>query len=71
MFPGTVDPDAAAETGVARAGQGWRGRDFLGRRRLRGLLAALGFLAFIPLAAVWIMLIAYIVLAAGCLMRGA
>ncbi|TGV74810.1 hypothetical protein EN792_057380 [Mesorhizobium sp. M00.F.Ca.ET.149.01.1.1] len=36
-----------------------------------GLLAALGVLAFIPLASVWIMLIAYIVLAAGCLMRGA
>ncbi|WP_108722948.1 hypothetical protein [Mesorhizobium sp. ORS 3428] len=36
-----------------------------------GLLAGLGVLAFIPLAAVWITLIAYIVLAAGCLMRGA
>lgn len=36
-----------------------------------GLLAALGVVAFIPLASVWIMLIAYIVLAAGCLMRGA
>jgi hypothetical protein len=36
-----------------------------------GVLAALGVLAFIPLAPVWIMLIAYIVLAAGCMMRGA
>ncbi|CDX29356.1 conserved exported hypothetical protein [Mesorhizobium plurifarium] len=36
-----------------------------------GLFAAFGLLAFIPLASVWIMLIAYIVLAAGCLMRGA
>ncbi|AZO62475.1 MAG: hypothetical protein EOQ55_22650 [Mesorhizobium sp.] len=36
-----------------------------------GLLAALGLLAFIPLASVWIMLIAYVVLAGGCLMRGA
>ncbi|MBN9233793.1 MULTISPECIES: hypothetical protein [Phyllobacteriaceae] len=35
-----------------------------------GLLAALGVLSFIPLAAVWIMLIAYIVLAVGCLLRG-
>ncbi|QIA23124.1 hypothetical protein [Mesorhizobium sp. AA22] len=36
-----------------------------------GLLAALGVFAFIPLAAVWIVLIAYIVLAGGCLVRGA
>ena len=36
-----------------------------------GVLAALGVLAFIPLASVWIVLIAYIVLAFGCLMRGA
>ena len=36
-----------------------------------GILAALGVLAFIPLASVWIVLIAYIVLADGCLMRGA
>lgn len=36
-----------------------------------GILAALGVLAFIPLASVWIVLIGYIVLAAGCLMRGA
>jgi hypothetical protein len=36
-----------------------------------GILVALGVLAFIPLAAVWIVVIAYIVLAAGCLMRGA
>ncbi|MER9798354.1 hypothetical protein NKJ36_14650 [Mesorhizobium sp. M0142] len=36
-----------------------------------GVLAALGVLAFIPLNAAWIVVIAYIVLAAGCLMRGA
>jgi hypothetical protein len=36
-----------------------------------GLLAAFGVLAFIPIPAVWIALIAYIVLAGGCLMRGA
>ncbi|MEZ2333575.1 hypothetical protein AB6802_27970 [Mesorhizobium sp. RCC_202] len=36
-----------------------------------GLLAAVNVLAFIPLASVWIMLVAYVVLAAGCLMRGA
>ncbi|AZV21619.1 MULTISPECIES: hypothetical protein [Mesorhizobium] len=36
-----------------------------------GALAALGVLAFIPLASVWIVLIAFIVLAGGCLMRGA
>lgn len=35
-----------------------------------GIVAAFGALTFIPLAAVWIMLIAYIVLAAGCLLRG-
>lgn len=35
-----------------------------------GVLAALGTLAGIPLASVWIMTIAYVVLAAGCLMRG-
>ncbi|WP_195162752.1 hypothetical protein [Mesorhizobium sp. NBSH29] len=34
-----------------------------------GLLAGLGVLA-IPLAAFWIMAIAYVVLAAGCLMKG-
>ncbi|MBZ9807852.1 hypothetical protein LB542_21525 [Mesorhizobium sp. BR1-1-9] len=36
-----------------------------------GILAALGLLAFVPLASVWIVLIAYIVLAGGGLMRGA
>jgi threonine/homoserine/homoserine lactone efflux protein len=35
-----------------------------------GIIAALGALAFIPLAAVWIMVIAYIILAAGCLLKG-
>ena len=36
-----------------------------------GVLAALGVLAFIPLASVWIVTIAFVVLAVGCLMRGA
>lgn len=35
-----------------------------------GVIAAFGALAFIPVAAVWIMVIAYLVLAAGCLLRG-
>jgi hypothetical protein len=35
-----------------------------------GLLAALGVLSVIPLASVWIMAIAYVVLAAGCLFKG-
>ena len=35
-----------------------------------GLLIALGVLAMIPIASVWVMLVAYIVLAAGCLMKG-
>ncbi|WP_404927480.1 hypothetical protein [Mesorhizobium sp. ORM16] len=38
---------------------------------LIGILPALGLLSFIPLASVWIVLIAYLVLAGGCLMRGA
>jgi hypothetical protein len=33
-------------------------------------LTALGTIAFIPLASVWIMAIAYVVLAAGCLFKG-
>ncbi|QKD03407.1 hypothetical protein [Mesorhizobium loti] len=36
-----------------------------------GVLAALGIVAFIPLASVWIVTIAFVVLAIGCLMRGA
>ncbi len=36
-----------------------------------GVLAALGVLAFIPLASVWIMAIAYAVLAVGCMIKGA
>ncbi len=36
-----------------------------------GILAALGVLAFIPLASVWIMAIAYAVLAVGCMIKGA
>lgn len=36
-----------------------------------GVLAALGVFAFIPLASVWIVTIAFVVLAIGCLMRGA
>jgi hypothetical protein len=35
-----------------------------------GLLIALGALAMIPIASVWVMLIAYVVLAAGCLLKG-
>ncbi|MDP1700104.1 MAG: hypothetical protein Q8L53_03970 [Aestuariivirga sp.] len=35
-----------------------------------GVLAALGTVAFIPLASVWIMAIGYAVLAAGCLFKG-
>jgi hypothetical protein len=35
-----------------------------------GALTALGTLALIPLASVWIMAIAYAVLAAGCLFKG-
>jgi hypothetical protein len=35
-----------------------------------GALTALGTVAFIPLASVWIMAIAYAVLAAGCLFKG-
>jgi len=35
-----------------------------------GLLTALGILAMIPIASVWVMLVAYVILAAGCLMKG-
>ncbi len=35
-----------------------------------GVLSALGVLAFTPLASVWIMAIAYAVLAIGCVMKG-
>lgn len=38
---------------------------------LIGVLAALNIVAFIPLAAVWIVTIAFVVLAVGCLLRGA
>ncbi len=34
-------------------------------------LTALGTVAFIPVASVWIMAIAYAVLAIGCLIKGA
>jgi len=34
------------------------------------VLAALNVLSFIPIAAVWLMTIAFIVLAAGCLLKG-
>ncbi len=34
-------------------------------------LAALGSFAIIPIASVWLMAIAYVVLAAGCLIKGA
>ena len=33
-------------------------------------LTAMGSIAFIPLASVWIMGIAYVVLAAGCIFKG-
>lgn len=36
-----------------------------------GLLAGLGIVSFIPIAAFWIMTIAYVVLAVACLLRGA
>ena len=35
-----------------------------------GLLMALGVLAMIPIASVWVMMLAYVILAAGCLMKG-
>ena len=35
-----------------------------------GLLMALGVLAMIPIASVWVMAAAYVILAAGCLMKG-
>jgi hypothetical protein len=34
-------------------------------------LATLGVIAFIPLASVWIMAVAFVVLATGCLFKGA
>ena len=33
-------------------------------------LAALGVMSFIPLASVWIMAVAFVVLAVGCLLKG-
>ena len=35
-----------------------------------GLLMALGVLAMIPIASVWVMTLAYVILAAGCLLKG-
>ena len=35
-----------------------------------GVLAALGILAILPIPSVWIMTIAYVVLAAGALFKG-
>ena len=35
-----------------------------------GLLMALGVLAMIPVASVWVMALAYVILAVGCLMKG-
>ena len=35
------------------------------------VLSAVGVIGFIPLASVWIMAVAFIVLAAGCLFKGA
>ena len=34
------------------------------------VLEAMGTISFVPLASVWIMAIAYAVLAAGCLIKG-
>ncbi len=34
-------------------------------------LAALGVVSFIPVASVWIMAVAFVVLAIGCLFKGA
>ena len=34
-------------------------------------LSAMGTIALIPIASVWLMAIAYVVLAAGCLIKGA
>ena len=34
------------------------------------VLSAMGTISFIPLASVWIMAIAYAVLAAGCIIKG-
>ena len=36
-----------------------------------GVLTALGTISIVPLASVWIMTIAYAVLAVGCIIRGA
>ena len=36
-----------------------------------GVLAGLGVITFIPLAAFWIVTIAYVVLAVGCMIKGA
>ncbi len=38
---------------------------------LIAVLAALNVVTFVPLAAMWIMTIAYVVLAGACLIRGA
>lgn len=35
-----------------------------------GLLAGLGIFAIIPLSAFWLMTIAYVVLAAACMLKG-
>ena len=35
-----------------------------------GVLAALGAVSFVPLASVWIVTIAFVVLALGCLLKG-
>ena len=35
-----------------------------------GVLAALRILSFVPVASVWILLVAYIILAVGCLLKG-
>jgi len=35
-----------------------------------GLLMALGVLGMIPIASVWVMALAYVILAAACLLKG-
>jgi hypothetical protein len=38
---------------------------------LLGVLTALGVIAFIPIASVWIVTIAFVILAVACMIKGA
>jgi hypothetical protein len=38
---------------------------------LLGVLAALGVVSFIPMASVWVVTIAFVILAVACLVKGA